>query len=155
MHWLRLLPRCFRLRRRAPFVRAARTPMALETLEDRCVPATGSPSGVLVPAFYQSLLGRAPDYPGASGFTLQLDRGVLPEAVALQVMDSPSNEFRYGVVDADYVRFLGRHGNVAELMPWADQLAGGVTQQQVAARPVHELAGYEAGDEAQNNPGKD
>jgi hypothetical protein len=108
--------------------------MALETLEDRCVPATGSPSGVLVPAFYQSLLGRAPDYPGASGFTLQLDRGVLPEAVALQVMDSPSNEFRYGVVDADYVRFLGRHGNVAELMPWADQLAGGVTQQQVAAR---------------------
>ena len=43
-----------------------------ESLESRLTPSTSS---VLMPAFYQDLLHRAPDYPAATSYASQLDVG--------------------------------------------------------------------------------
>jgi hypothetical protein len=92
----------------------------------------GSLSSVLLPAFYQDLLHRAPG-PGSAGQAVQLDEGVDPAAVAYQIETGPGNEFRADVVAADYERFLRRPASPAELAGWTTQLALGVTQQQLEA----------------------
>src|SRR5439155_22660012 len=47
---------------------------------------------------------------------------------------TPSNEFRWRLVDSYYARFLHRPASPAEIMGWVNQLAAGATQQQVEAQ---------------------
>jgi hypothetical protein len=102
----------------------------VEALEDRRLPATTG--GILVPAFCQDLLHRPPDA-SAQVFADQIDEGVAPATVALEIETSPGMEFRVAVVADDYRRLLHRDGSYAELLGWASQLAAGATQQGVAA----------------------
>src|SRR5439155_19043556 len=120
--------------RRPSPVKSPRLRLLVELLEDRCVPALTPTSSVLMPAFYKALLQRDPDYPGASGLAAKIDQGVPPAAVAWEIQTTPSNEFRYRLVDGYYARFLRRHASPGEIMSWVDQLAAGATQQQVEAR---------------------
>jgi hypothetical protein len=110
--------------------RAQRLQLTVEQLENRLVP-TGV-SSVLLPAFYQDLLNRAPDA-GAAGYANQLDQGVPGSAVAYEIETAGGNEFRLNVVANDYQHLLHRQGSPAELIGWANQLAAGATQQQVEA----------------------
>ena len=127
MRWLRH-------RSRPSLHKPARPRLIVEVLEDRCVPALTPTSTVLVPAFYKALLNRDPDYPGANGLVAKIDQGVPPAAVAWEIQTTPSNEFRYRLVDSYYARFLRRHASAGEILGWVDQLAAGATQQQVEAR---------------------
>jgi hypothetical protein len=105
---------------------------AVELLENRLVPTTGD---VLLPAFYHDLLGRLPGA-AAAGFVAQIDQGVAPAAVAYQIETGPGNEYRLNVAADDYLRLLHRPGSAAELSMWANQLAVGLTQQQLEAALV-------------------
>src|SRR5881227_3232674 len=86
-------------------------PLAVEQLEDRLTPSTGS---ILLPAFYKDLLHRPPDA-GATVFATQLDAGVRPAQVAYQIETAAGNEYRFDLVQSYYARFLHRKGTVAEV----------------------------------------
>lgn len=109
-----------------------RSSLTVEALENRLVPTT---SAVLLPAIYQDLLHRAPDA-GAAGYAAQLDNGISPAVVAYEIETAPSNEFRLDVAANDYVALLHRQAAPSELFGWAQQMAAGATQQQVASEIV-------------------
>src|SRR5262249_44087274 len=67
-----------------------RVDVRVEKLEDRLTPSNSS---VLLPAFYRDLLSRAPDYPAASFYANELDSGVDPAQVALQLETSSTHEY--------------------------------------------------------------
>lgn len=102
----------------------------VEALEDRLTPS----GNAVLPAFYQALLNRAPDYPGASGFANQLASGVPSGAVAYEIETSPSQEYYRDLVQSYYVRFLHRQGSPLELQGYANQLAAGATNEQIQGK---------------------
>src|SRR5438445_10670768 len=95
---------------------AGAPPLAVEQLEDRLTPSTSS---VLLPAFYHDLLHRAPDV-GAGNFAAQLDAGVRPADVALQIETAAGNEYRFDLVESYFARFLHRKGTVSEVNHYVD-----------------------------------
>src|SRR5438132_14144659 len=83
--------------------KAHRPRLHVEDLESRLTPS------YLLPAFYQDLLHRAPDA-GAAGFNNRLDSGVSPVLIAYEIETAASNEYRYGLVQSYFDRFLHRPG---------------------------------------------
>ncbi len=113
------------LQRRSP------TPL-VEALEDRLTPATGS---AMLPAFYEALLHRSADYPGATGFAAQLDASVRPASVIYQIESSSTNEYRLDLVQSYYLRFLHRVGTEDEVMNYVtNYLDKGMADQVVEAK---------------------
>jgi hypothetical protein len=110
--------------------KAHQTKLAVETLENRMLPSAASTA--LVQGMYQDLLHRPAD-PGSAGFVAQLDKGVSASVVALEIETAPGNEYRIDLVARDYATLLKRPGSPAEWSGWANQLAAGATDQQVAA----------------------
>src|SRR5262245_59980928 len=93
----------------------------VEGLESRVTPSNGS---ALVPAFYHDLLHRPPD-PGATGFLNAIDGGTRASVIAYQIETAAGNEYRYGLVQSYFVRFLHRPGSATELMSFASYLSAG------------------------------
>ena len=123
-------------RKRAPKTSgtlANKVRLAVEQLEDRLTPSTNST--VLLPAFYQALLNRQPDYPGALGYSDELTTGT-PNTltVAYQIETSPSNEYYTDLAQSYYVRFLHREASPAELQYFVNQLATGTSDEAVASQ---------------------
>ncbi len=95
--------------------------------------AAATANQVLVENFYEVLLGRPADA-GAAGFVGELDAGVAPVVVALQL--EASLEYREDQVQALYQRYLHRTAEVAGLQGFAAFLGAGGTLEQVAAMLV-------------------
>lgn len=104
--------------------------LQVEGLEGRLTPASYGTD--VVAAFYQDLLHRPPDV-GAGGFIARIDHGAPPAVIALEIENSPGNEFRTKLVAEYYDRFLHRAAGDGELQGWVNQLAVGASQQQVEA----------------------
>ncbi len=125
------------------------TRLALEQLEKRDVPSTGSlfvATGIVespeslanvITADYVRYLGRTPDVAGFNFFMSQLQNGVSPQAVQAEFVSSFEYVANHGGATANWV--LGLYGNVLGRLPsstevnfWTTELALGVTPGQVA-----------------------
>jgi hypothetical protein len=113
-----------------PLQTPRRTRPSLEALEDRAVPAAlGSPAQaeLFIASLYKDLLGRAATGAEVAGWqALDLDAAGLVRAFL------GSQEYREGFVTTCYARFLERAPDAAGLAFWADALARGTSEEQVA-----------------------
>jgi hypothetical protein len=106
--------------------------LQLEALEDRLTPSTNA---VLLPAFYQALLNRGPDFPGATTFANEINSGTpSPRIVALQIETAAGHEYYTDLVESWYVRFLRRQGSTAEMQGYVKELANGVSNEAVESQ---------------------
>src|SRR5439155_26417088 len=94
-----------------------------ESLEGRVTPSTSS---VLLPAFYQDLLQRAPDYPAATSYANQLDSGAQSSQVAYQIETASTQEYFKDLVQSYFTRYLHRQGSNTEVLSYVNNylLAG-------------------------------
>jgi len=93
---------------------------AIETLEDRWVPANvGSANQNFIDQLYRDLLHRAPD-PGSAGWVESLNGGEDRAEVIEDILDSP--EGRQVQVNDLYLRFLGREADASGLAFWSNYL---------------------------------
>jgi hypothetical protein len=131
-------------KRQAPRGAAASAHQArptVEALEDRLTPSN---SPLLLPAFYQALLNRQPDFPAATAYFNQMSAGT-PGAnvVAFEIETAQSHEFYYDLVQSYFERFLHREGATSELQGYVSQLASGnaneneVVESQILGSPEY------------------
>jgi predicted outer membrane repeat protein len=92
--------------------------------------ANASANQVLVENFYEVLLGRPAD-PGSAGFVNELNAGVSPTIVVLQIEGSA--EYRADQVKLLYQRYLHRSADAGGLQGFTAFLGSGGTLEQVAA----------------------
>jgi hypothetical protein len=102
-------------------------PLAIETLEDRCVLSASEYVGAL----YTTLLHRSGQPAEVAGWEAALDAGVSPGQIARQFATSP--EYRTNLIETDYQTFLGRQAGPTEVAGWLGALQSGLTEQQLAA----------------------
>jgi hypothetical protein len=106
--------------------------LQLEALEDRLTPSTNA---VLLPAFYQALLKRGPDFPGATTFANEINSGTpAPGTVALQIETAVGHEYYTDLVQSWYVGFLHRQGSAGEMQGYVQELAEGVSNEAVESQ---------------------
>ncbi len=123
------LRRWFRSRP-APVTHRRRTPLRLEELEARDVPAV-VPTDAFVASVYQGFLGRALDSFGQAFWRQQLNAGVTREQVAGQILQSP--EYHGRELQILYQTYLGRPLDTLGLRFFGNILESGGTYEQVKA----------------------
>jgi hypothetical protein len=92
--------------------------------------STATPNQVFVENLYEVLLNRPTD-PGSVFFTRELDGGVSPTTVVLQI--ESSQEYRSDQVNLLYQRYLHRNADQGGLQGFVNFLGNGGTMEQVAA----------------------
>ena len=102
-----------------------------------------------VTAWYESLLGRAPDPGGLGHWAGQLDAGVSARTVAKRIIGS--TEFRRRLVRDAYHVCLGRSADPSGLAYWVGKLAGGTSPDRLrvellASNEAWTQAGHDAAD---------
>ncbi|HEX7449843.1 MAG TPA: DUF4214 domain-containing protein, partial [Pirellulales bacterium] len=88
-------------------------------------------------AIYVSVLGRPADNGGDSYWTNQLKAGAGLSTVAYAFATSPEQESER--IQADYQRFVGRTAGASELSFWINQLAHGVSDEDLIAELIGSL----------------
>jgi hypothetical protein len=110
-----------------------RAAIQVESLEGRALMAAGpiTPNQVLVAEYYELYLHRPVDPAGLATWTSQLSKGVSPQTVGQEIINSTEGRSVYIV--ADYQFYLNRSPSAAETTAWVSYLAKGNTTDQLDA----------------------
>jgi uncharacterized delta-60 repeat protein len=91
-----------------------------------------TPNQGYVAQVYRDLLGREVDASGLNTWSTLLDNGTLTRSQLASSIES-SQEYRGDVIDGIYVHYLHRHADQGGLSTFLGAMAGGMTDEQVAA----------------------
>jgi hypothetical protein len=123
--WIRLLGQV--LHHRKPH---AQRPLALEALEDRCVPSAANQH--FVENIYQALLNRPADHSGLTTWTAALDNGVSRTLVVQQI--EQNDEYKGKLIGGLYAKLLNRALDPSGLKTWTAFLDAGHNTNELEAR---------------------